>query len=157
MGSDPSDGGSALVGVSIVLSIVQIFFVVLRFVTRYMQRTRCGADDYVILIALVCTTLPLPELKRCADISVQAGSIAKAIVYIIRELYYTHAHLLTRQPSNTLTEVEVAGLGSHLDETTLPAQSIALIRKVHTPHRFPSPSILTKSRASSFSESSTSP
>lgn len=65
MGSDPSDGGSALVAVSIVLSIVQFIFVALRFLTRYTQGTRYGADDYVILIALVCATLSYPELTVC--------------------------------------------------------------------------------------------
>lgn len=65
MGSDPSDGGSALVGVSIALSVVQIFFVAVRFLTRYLQRTRCGADDYVILVALVCTCHTRLEVMEC--------------------------------------------------------------------------------------------
>lgn len=55
MGSIPSDGGSSLVRASIALSVLQIVFVAARFYTRYWRRTRCGADDYVILIALVCT------------------------------------------------------------------------------------------------------
>lgn len=49
----PSDGGTALIIVSVVLSVVQIVFVAARFYTRYMQRMRCGLDDYVMLCALV--------------------------------------------------------------------------------------------------------
>ncbi|KAJ5166596.1 uncharacterized protein N7482_005377 [Penicillium canariense] len=59
-----SDGGVALITVSVVLSVVQMVFVAARFYTRYMQRMRCGLDDYVMLIAL-------------------AGSLAKAIIYIV--------------------------------------------------------------------------
>lgn len=51
--SAPSDGGKALIIVSVVLSVVQIVFVVARFYTRYMQRVKCGIDDYVMLFALV--------------------------------------------------------------------------------------------------------
>lgn len=58
MGRIPSEGGAALIGVSIGLSILQIVFVAARFYTRYFQQARCGIDDYVILIALVCTDLP---------------------------------------------------------------------------------------------------
>ena len=51
--SSPSDGGSALIIVSVVLSFVQIVFVAARFYTRYMQRMKCGLDDWVMLFALV--------------------------------------------------------------------------------------------------------
>jgi hypothetical protein len=51
--SSPSDGGKALIIVCVVLSVVQIVFVAARFYTRYMQRMRCGIDDYVMLLALV--------------------------------------------------------------------------------------------------------
>lgn len=51
--SSPSDGGEALIIVSVVLSVLQIVFVAARFYTRYMQRMRCGLDDYVMLLALV--------------------------------------------------------------------------------------------------------
>lgn len=54
MGHVPSDGGAPLVGVSIALSVLQIVFVAARFYTRFVQRVRCGVDDYVILFALVC-------------------------------------------------------------------------------------------------------
>jgi hypothetical protein len=62
--SSPSDGGSALIIVSVVLSFVQIVFVAARFYTRYMQRMKCGLDDWVMLFAL-------------------GGSLAKAILYIV--------------------------------------------------------------------------
>lgn len=51
--SSPSDGGSALIIVSVVLSFVQIVFVAARFYTRYMQRMKCELDDWVMLLALV--------------------------------------------------------------------------------------------------------
>lgn len=51
--SGPSDGGTALIIVSVVLSVAQIVFVAARFYTRYMQRMKCGIDDYVMLFALV--------------------------------------------------------------------------------------------------------
>jgi hypothetical protein len=51
--SSPSDGGSALIIVSVVLSFVQIVFVAARFYTRYMQRMKCELDDYIMLLALV--------------------------------------------------------------------------------------------------------
>lgn len=51
--SVPSDGGRALIIVCVVLSVVQIVFVAARFYTRYMQRMKCGIDDYVMLLALV--------------------------------------------------------------------------------------------------------
>lgn len=54
MGHVPSDGGAPLVDVSIALSVLQIVFVAARFYTRFVQRMRCGLDDYVILFALVC-------------------------------------------------------------------------------------------------------
>lgn len=54
MGSIPSDDVPALIGASIALSVLQIVFVAARFCTRYLQQMRYGADDYVILIALVC-------------------------------------------------------------------------------------------------------
>ncbi|KAJ5936369.1 hypothetical protein N7454_005004 [Penicillium verhagenii] len=60
----PSSGGSALIGVGVTLSVLQIIFVVARFYTRSLQHTQYGADDYVMLVALT-------------------GSIAKAIVYIV--------------------------------------------------------------------------
>ncbi|KAJ5675817.1 hypothetical protein N7462_008714 [Penicillium macrosclerotiorum] len=64
-GSSPSsNGGNALVGVSVALSVMQIVFVAARFYTRYMQRTKCGADDYVMLVALF-------------------GSLSKAVIYIV--------------------------------------------------------------------------
>ncbi|CEO58611.1 hypothetical protein PMG11_03322 [Penicillium brasilianum] len=62
--SSPSDGGKTLIIVCVVLSVFQIVFVAARFYTRYMQRMRCGLDDYVMLIAL-------------------AGSLAKAILFIV--------------------------------------------------------------------------
>lgn len=49
-----STGGSALIGVSMTLSVIQILFVIARFYTHSLQHTKCGADDYVMLIALVC-------------------------------------------------------------------------------------------------------
>lgn len=50
----PSNGGNALVGVAVALSVVQILFVAARFYTRYLQRVKFGVDDYIVLIALVC-------------------------------------------------------------------------------------------------------
>lgn len=49
-----SYGGSALISVSLTLSVLQIFFVIARFYTRSLQHTQCGADDYMMLVALVC-------------------------------------------------------------------------------------------------------
>ncbi|KAF3398607.1 hypothetical protein F1880_005661 [Penicillium rolfsii] len=62
--NSPSGGGTALIIVSVVLSVVQIVFVAARFYTRYMQRMKCGPDDWVMLFAL-------------------AGSLTKAILYIV--------------------------------------------------------------------------
>lgn len=45
--------GNILFGVGVALSVVQIVLVAARFYARYLQRVRCGVDDYVILIALV--------------------------------------------------------------------------------------------------------
>ncbi|KAJ5628291.1 hypothetical protein N7490_010519 [Penicillium lividum] len=63
-GATPSTGGSALIGVSVTLSVLQIFFVIARFYTRSLQHTQCGADDYVMLVALT-------------------GSLAKAVIFIV--------------------------------------------------------------------------
>lgn len=57
--SSLSDGGSALIIVSVVLSFLQIVFVAARFYTRYMQRMKCGLDDWVMLIALVRITFAM--------------------------------------------------------------------------------------------------
>ncbi|KAJ5806215.1 uncharacterized protein N7503_003817 [Penicillium pulvis] len=59
-----STGGSALIGVSLTLSVIQILFVIARFYTHSLQHTKCGADDYVMLVALI-------------------GSIAKAVIYVV--------------------------------------------------------------------------
>jgi hypothetical protein len=53
-GEAPSSGGSALIGISLTLSVLQILFVTARFYTRSLQHTQPSADDYVMLIALVC-------------------------------------------------------------------------------------------------------
>lgn len=52
--SQPMNDGKTLFGVGVALAIVQIAFVAARFYTRYLQRVRCGVDDYIIFIALVC-------------------------------------------------------------------------------------------------------
>lgn len=49
-----STGGTALIGVSLTLSVIQILFVIARFYTHSLQHTKCGADDYVMLVAMVC-------------------------------------------------------------------------------------------------------
>ncbi|KAJ6109661.1 hypothetical protein N7486_001896 [Penicillium sp. IBT 16267x] len=51
-GEPPSTSGSALIGVALSLSVLQILFVAARFYTRTLQHTQCGADDYLILVAL---------------------------------------------------------------------------------------------------------
>ncbi|OKO94387.1 hypothetical protein PENSUB_11654 [Penicillium subrubescens] len=63
--SSPSDGGSALIIVSVVLSFVQIVFVAARFYTRYMQRMKCGLDDWVMLFALFFFVLELLDFPLC--------------------------------------------------------------------------------------------
>ncbi|KAJ5356438.1 hypothetical protein N7517_011047 [Penicillium concentricum] len=45
--------GGPLVGAIIAITILQIVFVAARFYTRFMQRAKIGADDYLILLALV--------------------------------------------------------------------------------------------------------
>jgi hypothetical protein len=50
-----SPDGLCLMGVSIAMSVLQIIFVALRFYTRRLQREKYGWDDWVMLIALVCT------------------------------------------------------------------------------------------------------
>jgi hypothetical protein len=83
--STPSDGGSALIIVSVVLSVVQIVFVAARFYTRYMQRMKCGLDDYVMLFALV-RRFPCDLISAqggANKFTSQAGSLAKAILYIV--------------------------------------------------------------------------
>ncbi|KAJ5809002.1 hypothetical protein N7474_010271 [Penicillium riverlandense] len=47
--------GQQLVGVSIAIAVVQILIVALRFYTRHMQRLRYGADDYLIIPALLAS------------------------------------------------------------------------------------------------------
>lgn len=49
-----SHSGSALIGVSLTLSVLQILFVIARFYTRSLQHTQFGADDFMMLVALVC-------------------------------------------------------------------------------------------------------
>lgn len=51
--NQPTNGGNVLFGVGVALAIVQIVFVAARFYTRYLQRVKCGVDDYVLFIALV--------------------------------------------------------------------------------------------------------
>ncbi|KAJ5663829.1 hypothetical protein N7507_004560 [Penicillium longicatenatum] len=68
-GEAPSSGGSALIGISLSLSVLQILFVTARFYTRSLQHTQPSADDYVMLIALVCI--------------LRIGSLAKAVIYIV--------------------------------------------------------------------------
>ncbi|GLI80622.1 hypothetical protein PoHVEF18_008977 [Penicillium ochrochloron] len=63
--SSPSDGGSALIIVSVVLSFVQIVFVAARFYTRYMQRMKCELDDYIMLLALFFFVLELLDFPLC--------------------------------------------------------------------------------------------
>ena len=59
---DPlSHDGTFLIRLTITLSVLQIFFVVARFYTRYMQHMHCGADDYVILVALVRILLAIRQ------------------------------------------------------------------------------------------------
>ncbi|OQE44128.1 hypothetical protein PENCOP_c002G05733 [Penicillium coprophilum] len=55
--------GSALVGANIAITVLQIVFVAARLYTRFMQRAKAGADDYLILLTL-------------------AASIAKSVIYI---------------------------------------------------------------------------
>ena len=57
-GQHPSEGGTGLIAVCIAFSVIEILFVGARFYTRYMQNARYTADDYVMLVALVCTILP---------------------------------------------------------------------------------------------------
>ncbi|KAJ5286833.1 hypothetical protein N7478_002519 [Penicillium angulare] len=60
----PSGSGSGLIAACIILSVIQILFVAARFYTRFMQKARCGADDYVMLVALT-------------------GSLTRAVMYIV--------------------------------------------------------------------------
>ena len=57
-GQQPSSSGTRLIAACIALSILQIIFVAAKFYTRYFQNMRFGADDYVMLIALVRITIP---------------------------------------------------------------------------------------------------
>jgi hypothetical protein len=52
-GEKGSYGGNALVAAAVAIAAVQIIFVVARFYTRFIQRTKIGFDDYLILLALV--------------------------------------------------------------------------------------------------------
>ncbi|KAL4997992.1 hypothetical protein BDV10DRAFT_201439 [Aspergillus recurvatus] len=45
--------GGRLLGISIAIAAVQIIVVPARFYTRYIQRTKCTLDDYLILPALI--------------------------------------------------------------------------------------------------------
>ncbi|KAJ5180444.1 hypothetical protein N7492_003654 [Penicillium capsulatum] len=107
-GFQPTHGGNVLFGVGVSLSVLQIAFVVARFYTRYLLRTRCGVDDYVILIALVCqntTTVSEWHVEKF----VIGGKSRKD----------HHPHL-----------VETAGLGHHVDEFDDPSSNITFVRKV---------------------------
>ncbi|KAJ5702863.1 hypothetical protein N7488_010411 [Penicillium malachiteum] len=63
-GEQPSNGGTGLIAACVALSVIQIIFVAAKFYTRSMQNTRYGADEWVMLVALI-------------------GSLAKAILYIV--------------------------------------------------------------------------
>ncbi|KAJ5088212.1 hypothetical protein N7456_011828 [Penicillium angulare] len=68
----PSTSGSGLIAACIILSVIQILFVAARFYTRYMQNAKCGADDYVMLVALgfvVLEILDFPFTVTPAKIS----------------------------------------------------------------------------------------
>ncbi|CAG8904028.1 unnamed protein product [Penicillium egyptiacum] len=54
LGDQQPYNGNALVGPTAAIAVVQIGFVAARFYTRFMQRMKIGADDYLILLAL-CT------------------------------------------------------------------------------------------------------
>lgn len=49
--------GDDLIGLCAALVALQILIVAARFYTRYMQKMRCGLDDYLILVALVSVDL----------------------------------------------------------------------------------------------------
>ncbi|KAJ6013971.1 hypothetical protein N7540_008562 [Penicillium herquei] len=63
-GEQPSNGGTGLIAACVALSVLQILFVAAKFYTRSMQNTRYGADEWVMLVALI-------------------GSLTKAILYIV--------------------------------------------------------------------------
>lgn len=130
MGHVSSDGGAPLVGVSIALSVLQIVFVAARFYTRFVQRVRCGVDDYVILFALVCM-LPIVSplnilILILSPIRLEVSPRRLSILSVSTAL------LSAGQPMELiyLSVVEAAGLGYHFDEDTHPASNLAFIRKV---------------------------
>lgn len=50
------DHGPGITAAVLVVAILASIAVALRFVARYIQRTGYGADDILILLALVCTS-----------------------------------------------------------------------------------------------------
>lgn len=125
MTCDLLDDGKGLLGVSVVLSVLQIVLVAARFYTRRLQREQFGCDDWVMLVALVCVFfMHLNSLN--ADVLFQAGSLGKAVIFIVRQ--YINFYI-TEQEINTMAVIEIAGLGAPFSDIDH-IRSFTLIKKV---------------------------
>ncbi|KAJ5577848.1 uncharacterized protein N7459_006812 [Penicillium hispanicum] len=83
--SQPLHGVGALVAAAVSLAAVQIIFAAARFYTRYLQRMKCGVDDYVILIALSFFALEILDLP----FTITPAKISLLLFYV-RIFYKRH-------------------------------------------------------------------
>lgn len=56
--------GDSLIGISIAIAAVQAIVVAARFYTRFLQRVKCGLDDYLIILALVSPSVVVVVIDR---------------------------------------------------------------------------------------------
>ena len=79
----------------------------------------------------MCLFVHLNSLN--ADVLFQAGSLGKAVIFIVRKYIKFY---ITEQKINTMAVIEVAGLGTPFSDIDHRVQSLTLIKKV-SPHLIP--------------------
>lgn len=76
MNSDMSDPGPNLRGTTTALLVLAFIFVVLRFAARYKRGLTYGADDWMIVVSLVCA---LASLTSASDNLLRARFFASLL------------------------------------------------------------------------------